>query len=51
LKEIIKLHDLHTDYQKEKTNQLFSRGGNCVRMDMGMCLKNKIITVTYTCAV
>jgi len=30
---------------------MFFRGGNCVRMDMGKVLSNKIITVTDTCLV
>ena len=30
---------------------MFSRGGNCVRMDIGKFLSNKIVTVTdaYKC--
>jgi len=55
-KEIITLYDLYPNnsIKKEKTNILecmFIRGGNCVRMDMGKVLSNKIITVTDTCAV
>ena len=29
---------------------MFFRGGNCVRMDIGKFLSNKMITVTDTCA-
>jgi len=41
--------------QSKKENKYivthFVRGGNCVRMDMGKFLLNKIVTVTDVCAV
>jgi len=30
---------------------MFARGSNCIRMDMGKFLSNKIVTVTDPCAV
>ena len=69
-KEIITLYDLYPNNAIKKRNQIYwnacfrggncvrmdmgmhvFRGGNCVRMDMGKVLSNKIITVTDTCAV
>ena len=55
-KEIITLYHLYpiNSIKKRKQiywNAVFFRGGNCVRMDMGKVLSNKIVTVTDTCAV